>query len=330
MRLWIGQGWAGVLAPIGARRAAFQEREAVGVEQVAAVGRERGEIVLDAAVDGAEGGQQAGKGVVAAFEHFFAQAVGGLAKLVVQGGDGVVLAVDRVGDGQQVALFGEEEEDQPHHQSERGFVDVLAGEAVEEGAAAFAVGAVERGDEHLHGAAHLAAERDGDFLLVLQAAAVEGVERLLGRAVEEGAGGEEVAESAQGEALVKPQFGAEIGKAGGLAGLGVDQGEALAVGDQAERDARGVKQLRHARGAGGVPGGGGRAPVGLLGRREQADEQARLAVLEQGEVGAQGLVVLGDEVREVLRDGVVFDEPGRRAIRAASEGRRAATRAGRG
>jgi hypothetical protein len=84
------------------------------------------------------------------------------------------------------------------------------------GRAAFAVGAVERGDEHLDGAAHLAAERGGDFLLVFQAAAVEGVEGLLGRAVEEGAGGEEVAESAQREALVKPQFGVEIGKAGGL------------------------------------------------------------------------------------------------------------------
>jgi hypothetical protein len=45
-----------------------------------------------------------------------------------------------------------------------------------------------------------------------------------------------------------------------------------------------------------------------LGRREQADQQARLAVLDQGQVRAQCLVVLGDEVGKVLRDGVVFDE----------------------
>ena len=110
------------------------------------------------------------------------------------------------------------------------------------------------------------------------------------------AGGEEVAEGAQGQALVEPQFGVEVGKAGGLAWLGVHQGEALAVGDQAQRDVRGVQQLRHAGGAGGVPSGGRRAPVGLLGRREQTDEQARLAVFHERGVRAQGLVVLGDEV----------------------------------
>ena len=167
-----GAGLGGSAAPIGARRAALQERETVGVKEIATVGRERGKIMHYPAVDGTEAGQQAGESVIAAFEHLLAQAVGGLAKLVVQGGDGVVLTVDRVGDGEQVALFGEEEEDQPHHQSERGLIDVLSGDAAEEGAPAFAVGAVERGDEHFDGAAHLAAERGGDFLLVLQAAAV--------------------------------------------------------------------------------------------------------------------------------------------------------------
>jgi hypothetical protein len=44
---------------------------------------------------------------------------------------------------------------------------VLAGEAEEEGASAFPIGAVERGDEHLDRAAHLAAERSGNVLLVL-------------------------------------------------------------------------------------------------------------------------------------------------------------------
>ena len=71
---------------------------------------------------------------------------------------------------------------------------------------------------------------------------------------------------------------------------------------------RGVQQFRHAGRVGSVPGSRRRASVGLLGRRKQADEQARLAVFYQGQVGAQSLVVLGDEVGEVLRDGVVFDE----------------------
>jgi hypothetical protein len=160
--------------------------------------------MCNAAVDGTEAGQQPGKRVVAAFEHLLAQTVGGIAKLVVQGGDGVILAVDGVGDGQQIALFGEEKEDEPHHQKESRFVDVLSFESVEQGALAFAVGAVKRGDEHLHSAAHLTAKRGGDFLLVLKTATVERVEGLLRRAVEESAGGKKVAEGAQGEALVKP------------------------------------------------------------------------------------------------------------------------------
>ncbi len=52
----------------------------------------------------------------------------------------------------------------------------------------------------------------------------------------------------------------------------------------------------------------GGTPVRLLSRREQADQQARLAIFHQGQVGAQGLVVLGHKVAEVLRDGVVLGE----------------------
>src|ERR1019366_1822282 len=46
-----GAGLRGRTAPFGTKRAALQERETVGVEKVAAVGRERGEIVRDAAMD---------------------------------------------------------------------------------------------------------------------------------------------------------------------------------------------------------------------------------------------------------------------------------------
>jgi hypothetical protein len=99
-----GARLGGRAAPIGARCPALQERETVGVKEFAAVGRERGEIVRDAAVDRAKASQQPREGVVAALEHLFAQVVGSLTKLVVKGGNGVVLAVDRIGDGEQVAL----------------------------------------------------------------------------------------------------------------------------------------------------------------------------------------------------------------------------------
>ena len=65
MRLLTGSGVASVVLPGRARLAAFEEREAVGVEQAAAVGRELAVVVPDAAVDGPEGGQQPAPGVVA-------------------------------------------------------------------------------------------------------------------------------------------------------------------------------------------------------------------------------------------------------------------------
>ena len=70
------QRLGGRLAPGRAGRAPFQEREAVGVEEVAAVGGQAQILVLDAAVDGAEGGQQAAPGVVPPLQHLFAVLVG--------------------------------------------------------------------------------------------------------------------------------------------------------------------------------------------------------------------------------------------------------------
>ncbi len=87
-------------------------------------------------------------------------------------GNRVVLAVDRVRDGHQVPLFCKEEEYQPHHERKGGLVNVLLRDPFEQGAPAFPVGAVKRGDEHFDSAAYLAAESGGDFLLILQAATV--------------------------------------------------------------------------------------------------------------------------------------------------------------
>ena len=113
--------------PRGVGRAAFEERVAVRVKEAAAVGREAEFVVLDAAVDGAEGGEQAAPGVVAAFEKFLPVTVGGLPELFPQGGDGVVLVVEVVAEQEQAFFLGAEEEDQPHHDREGGVVEVPFG-----------------------------------------------------------------------------------------------------------------------------------------------------------------------------------------------------------
>ena len=75
-RLLIGSGSAGDRLPVRARGAAFEERDSgrdrrASRRRLAAAG-----LVLDAAVDGAEGGEQPAPGIVAALQDFFAVLVG--------------------------------------------------------------------------------------------------------------------------------------------------------------------------------------------------------------------------------------------------------------
>src|ERR1700734_1017625 len=64
----------GVL-PGCAELAAFEESEAVGMEQTAAIGRELEPVVFGPCVDRPERGQQAGPGVVPKAEDFFAELI---------------------------------------------------------------------------------------------------------------------------------------------------------------------------------------------------------------------------------------------------------------
>ena len=112
----------GRVAPGRARLAAFQEREPVGIEQVAAVGRQLHPLVLHAAVDGPEGGQQADPGVQAALQNLFAVLVGGFLKLGHERRDGVVLVVERITQKQEFPFLGAEQEHQPHHHRQRRLI----------------------------------------------------------------------------------------------------------------------------------------------------------------------------------------------------------------
>jgi len=109
-------------APRRAGGAPFEEGEAVGVEEAAAVGRQAQVLVADAAEDGAEGGQQARPGVVAALDDLFGQPVGGGVELGAERADGVGLVVDGVAAQQQAALLGRQQEDEAHHDRQRRFV----------------------------------------------------------------------------------------------------------------------------------------------------------------------------------------------------------------
>ena len=152
-------------APVGAGRAAFEEREAVGVEQAAAVGGQAQRVVLDAAVHGAEEREQAVPGGGGRLQRVLAVAVGALLELRAERGRRERLGVERVVERQQPALLGDEQEDQAHHHRDRASVDLLVGEVAEQLAVAVAVLAVERGDQQLDGAPDLGAELVGDLLL---------------------------------------------------------------------------------------------------------------------------------------------------------------------
>ena len=86
---------------------AFQERKAVGVEEAAAVGWELEAVMFHAAIDGPEGGQQAGPGVVAQAEDFFTVLICRGPQLLPQRADGVVLVPEIVAQEQEFPLLGQ-------------------------------------------------------------------------------------------------------------------------------------------------------------------------------------------------------------------------------
>ena len=114
------------------RVGAFEERVAVGVEEAAAVAGHADAAVLDAAVDGAEGGEQSRPGVEASLEHLDAVPVGLRAlELGAERRDRVALGPGAVV-GEEAARLGGEQEDDPHHDGERRLVEPVLGDVLEE------------------------------------------------------------------------------------------------------------------------------------------------------------------------------------------------------
>ncbi|WP_205704007.1 hypothetical protein [Candidatus Chloroploca sp. Khr17] len=71
--------------PAGIWGTSFEEGEAVGIEEVAAIGRQAQILVLHAARDSAEGSQQTAPGVMAALQNLLTGLVSGGAELGAQG-----------------------------------------------------------------------------------------------------------------------------------------------------------------------------------------------------------------------------------------------------
>jgi hypothetical protein len=86
----------------GRGRSAFQKWIFVRIEEAAAVRRQVETFVADAVVDDAEDGQQAAPGIEAPLQNFLFSHV----QLRIQGGNGVVLGIQAVIQGQQFALLG--------------------------------------------------------------------------------------------------------------------------------------------------------------------------------------------------------------------------------
>ena len=123
------------ILPRRPRPAAFEEREPVGVEQLAGIGQQLEPLVPHPAVDRPEGREQPHPGIVPPLQHLLAVLVGGFLELGHEGRDGVVLVVERVAQEQQAPLLGREQKHQPHHDRQGGFVQVGLGDARQQFAA---------------------------------------------------------------------------------------------------------------------------------------------------------------------------------------------------
>ena len=312
----------GGVAPARARVATFEEGVAVGIEQGPAVGRHQQILVLETAMHGAEGGQQPRPGIGATFQHLLPGTVRNLLQLFLQGGDGVVVVVQRLAEMEQAALFGGEEENQPHHDGQGGVVLVGGVDAFEQGPAAVLVQGIEGLHQHLDGLADLVAELIGDLLLILGAGLEQGREGAVRGHPEQAAYAEQGMEGAQRQGLVQPEGGVPGGVAAGLAARGIYQHPVLAVGDQAQGYVGPMEQFHHAGSGGGLPVPAGDGPVQGLFGGIAGDEELRLAghvvprragriahrEAGEGKVRAQGLAQLGQADLQARGQGLALRE----------------------
>ena len=197
----------------------------------------------DAPVDRPEGRQQPAPGIVPALQHLLAEAGRRVPQLLPQGRDGVVLVVELVAQQQQFPLLGAEQEHQPHHDRQGGFVELGLGHARQQLPAAVLVRPVDRLDQHLDRLADLIAKLVGDFLLVLGALGEQPFERLVLGHAEEPVLPSRVRNARSVIGSSSQSVAIPRGVPGRLALRGIDQHPVVAVGDEPEPDARVVQAV---------------------------------------------------------------------------------------
>ncbi|HEV7522411.1 MAG TPA: hypothetical protein VGP89_15010 [Candidatus Angelobacter sp.] len=117
-------------------------------------------------MNGAKGRQQPGPGIITALQNFFTVKVSYVLQLLTQGGDGIILVINRLAQVEQAALFCRKQKDQPHHDGKGGIIEALLVHALEQHAVRTLVKLVERLDEDFHRVADLVTKLVSDLLLV--------------------------------------------------------------------------------------------------------------------------------------------------------------------
>ena len=239
-----------------ARGAAFEERVAVGVEEMAGAGGHREVGMFAAAVDDAEEGEEL-RPRAEAVVHGVRVTLGIGAQSLEESTHGVVPDVKPAA-GQQPAVFGEEGEHEPEQHGDEPAVDVVGitgGEFAEE----FALGAFVRGleaaQEFVEGVEDLFGENFRDAGLVVAAALEQRGEAGVAGGVEERPRAEEQLERAEDEPA--RHFGhradGERERTGVFLGRRVDEAELRAVGEQADGHAGLAQEALEFFGRRGVP-----------------------------------------------------------------------------
>ena len=226
----MGRGVAGSVFQREPFLASFEKRKAIGVEQRSTQRGKSHRFVIDAAINGAEYREQTGPCIPAAFENFF----GFAAKLHPQCGDGVIGLVTFVSQQQKPALFGGKQEDDPHHDSQSGFVEFSRLDAVEKFAIAIDVGAIERLDQDFDRAPHLFPECVGHLVLKLQGV-VEERRQLFAAVDEEAPDAEQIDECLERDGLLPPMPRIPAGECRHRANRRVDEHPLLAVRHEPRR-----------------------------------------------------------------------------------------------
>jgi len=216
------------------------------MEQVAAVGRDKGVVVRQPAEDGPERRQEPRPGVEPAFEQFLSVLVGQLPQLLADRGDGVVLLVDRERLARdQLPFLGAEEEHQPHHDRQGRLVEDFLPDPRQQLPAEVLVGPVERVDQDLHRPPHLIAKLISDLLLVGGTLFQQSFEGLILRYAEKSLNRQQAPERPERDRLIEPEVRMPRGVPRGLSDRGVHQHPVLAVRHQPQPHARTVEQLSH-------------------------------------------------------------------------------------